>query len=92
MIVEVTFSQSATVRAVMFARSTRLKSALETLPILFSSALSSDGRIVDNMRAGSSNFDSAIRPIVSRRVGAGAFCASASECCKKINHEVEMKI
>ena len=83
MVVEVTFSQSATVRAVMFARSTRLKSALETLPILFSSALSSDGRIVDNMRAGSSNFDSAIRPIVSRRVGAGALDASASECCKQ---------
>lgn len=76
---EITLSQSAVVRAVMPSRSTRVNTALETLPEELSSAFSKIGRIVDNMWAGSSILERANRPMASKRVGAGALAANNSE-------------
>jgi hypothetical protein len=76
---EITLSQSAVVRAVMPSRSTRVNTALETLPEELSSAFSKIGRIDDNMWAGSSILERANRPMASKRVGAGALAANNSE-------------
>ena len=66
-------------RAGISARITRVKSALVTLPDALASTPSKIGRIVDSMWVGSSDFESAKRPILSRRVGAGALGARESE-------------